>query len=107
MNRERELLERALKVLENRKDEVEDWGAYADEYFQKKWDYKGSITQYDPLIEEIRTFRAAEPEAEPMTEEEIENVFFSRMGFVSGYLEAFTKGFRSAEKHHGIGRSNT
>ena len=48
-------------------------------------------------------YTRSEPARKPMTEEEIENVFFSRMGFVSGYLEAFTKGFRSAEKYHGIG----
>ena len=61
-----ELLRRALEALKDAKEEISDWGAYADHYFQEKWDYKGSITQYDPLIEDIRTYLDSEPEAEPV-----------------------------------------
>ena len=56
MSEERELLERALKGLENRRDEVADWGAYADEYFQKKWGYEYSIAEFDGLMEQIRAY---------------------------------------------------
>jgi hypothetical protein len=56
MTKERELLKRALEALSDAKGEIADWGAYADAYFQKKWDYEGSIKQYGPLIEEIRTY---------------------------------------------------
>ena len=72
MSNATELLRRALEALKDAKEEISDWGAYADHYFQEKWDYKGSITQYDPLIENIRTFLAAEPEAEPVTDEILE-----------------------------------
>lgn len=64
MTKERELLRRALDGLENRRDEIADWGAYASEYFQAKWGYEASIDAYDNLIKEIRAHLAAE-EGEP------------------------------------------
>ena len=60
MTKERELLRRALEGLENRRDEIADWGAYASEYFQTKWGYEASIDAYDNLIIEIRAHLAAE-----------------------------------------------
>jgi hypothetical protein len=52
----RELLERALKGLENRRDEVANWVAYADEYLQKKCGYEYSISEFDGLMEKIRVY---------------------------------------------------
>lgn len=66
MTKERTLLRRALEALKDAKGEMADWGAYADAHFKRKWDYEGSITQYDPLIEELSAYLAAEPEAEPV-----------------------------------------
>ncbi|MGI9573859.1 hypothetical protein ACRYJU_07205 [Alloalcanivorax xenomutans] len=31
---------------------IEEWGAYADEYFQKKWDLAGDIARLKALLQE-------------------------------------------------------
>ena len=36
-------IERLRAALIDAADSVEDWGAYAAEYFQEKWDLKGDI----------------------------------------------------------------
>jgi len=42
-------------------------------------------------------------ESAPMTDEEIEELFYSGIVFEDSYLAAFTEGFKLAEKHHGVG----
>lgn len=61
MTTERELLQRALEGLEDRRYEIEGWGAYADDYFQTKWGLAASITAYDNVITEIRDYLATAP----------------------------------------------
>lgn len=97
----RELLERALKGLENRKDEVADWGAYASEYFQNKWGYEDSIVEFDGLMQEIRAY-LAQPEVkrEALSDEYIKIHIWRRS---EDYGLGFVAGVRFAEKHHGIG----
>lgn len=103
----RELLERALKGLENRKDEVADWGAYASDYFQKKWCYEDSIIEFDGLMEEIRAY-LAQPEVkrEALSDEELLKQW--SVAFQYGHVDraTFIYGVRWAEKMHKIGDSN-
>lgn len=167
-----ELLRRALEALKDAKEEVAEWGAHASPFFREKYDYEGSIKQYDPLIEELALFLASEPEAEPtgyaqkviealyengdpvsidaaellerltenvepeadeptdiltiayqlgyqegkkfrpkparkpLSDEEIADIYYNRIGVVDSYLAAFAEGFRQAEKHHLIGVSD-
>jgi hypothetical protein len=44
-----------------------------------------------------------EPARKPMTEEEIEDIYYGGLLFEDNYLSAFVEGFRQAEKNHGIG----
>lgn len=62
---DKELMQQVLDALEDAKDEIRDWGAYASEYFQAKYDLEASIQQFDKLIEALRS-RLAQPEQEPV-----------------------------------------
>ena len=56
----------------------------------------------EPLFRDIREYLADESEAEPMTEEEINNAYQTHFREKS-YVADFLDGIRFAEKHHGIG----
>jgi hypothetical protein len=43
---------RLRALLKEARDDIEDWGAYADAYFQEKWDLKGTIAKYDSVLNE-------------------------------------------------------
>jgi len=79
----RELLERALALLES--------GLYFSEGRR--------------LLEEEIFAYLAQPEVkrEALSEEEINDIYFSKVALGGTYLTAFKFGFREAEKHHGIG----
>lgn len=47
-----------LQSLKEAKEMVQTWGAYADKYYQKKWDLKGNIEKLQQAI------KAAEEGAE-------------------------------------------
>ena len=47
------LLKKCLAALIEAKEEIQDWGEYASGYFQEKHDLKGSVNQFNALIEEI------------------------------------------------------
>ena len=84
MSNATELLRRALEALKDAKEEISDWGAYSSDYFQKKWDYEGSITQYDPLIEEIRDYLDAPRPFVRLTREELLYLGEEHVGPMSG-----------------------
>lgn len=48
-----DLLKKSLAALIEAKEDIQCWGAYAGEYFQEKHDLKGSVNQFNGLIEEI------------------------------------------------------
>jgi len=47
-------IEEAARMLDEAADEVEFWGAYASEYFQKKWDLEGSIQKFRSYAAKLR-----------------------------------------------------
>ena len=61
---ERELLQQALDALEDQKQAIADWGAYAGDYFKRKYNLDGDIAANDELIESISA-HLAQPPAEP------------------------------------------
>jgi 3-deoxy-D-arabino-heptulosonate 7-phosphate (DAHP) synthase len=44
---ERDRLKAALKEA---RDDIESWGAYADPYFQEKWNLKGALDKYAAIL---------------------------------------------------------
>ena len=42
-------LDKMQKLLSEAANDIADWGAYADEYFQKKHDLAGTVAKYKPL----------------------------------------------------------
>ena len=49
---ERDLTE-AVTTLSEAKLLVADWGEYASEYFQKKWDLKGDVDRIEAVISKL------------------------------------------------------
>lgn len=47
-----------------------------------------------------------ETEIKPLSDVEIADIYYSETEIPEGHLFAFAEGFRQAEKHHGIGRSD-
>lgn len=70
------------------------WWEFVEEEPVDYYDYK-AVYAHPP-----------EPGRKPMTEEEIEDIYYSGLIFVDSYLAAFVKGFRQSEKHHGIGEDD-
>lgn len=54
MNREKELLEKALQALEDNREMIQEWGGYASDYFQEKHKLQDDVCANDGLILEIR-----------------------------------------------------
>jgi hypothetical protein len=50
--KEDEKVKRLSAALWEARGMVESWGAYADEYFQDKWDLKGDLAKLDAAIAE-------------------------------------------------------
>jgi hypothetical protein len=72
------------------------WWEFVEEEPVEYYDYK-AVYVCSPRPEPVR---------KPMTEEEIEDIYYSGITFVNSYLAAFVKGFRQAEKHHKIGQDD-
>ena len=49
-----ETLRLALEALVEARDDVQSWGAYASEYFQKKHDLAGHFHKYEKAITALR-----------------------------------------------------
>ena len=47
------LLKKCLAALIEAKEEIQDWGEYADDFFQEKHDLKDSVNFFNAMIEEI------------------------------------------------------
>jgi hypothetical protein len=43
-------LAEAVKLLREAREDIEDWGAYASQYFQDKHDLKGCLATYDVFL---------------------------------------------------------
>ena len=84
MTKERELLAHAGLIIAKYR-----WNHPEDQGLQR-------------LSQQINEHLEENQQRKPMTEEEIEDIYYSGITFVNSYLAAFVKGFRQAEKHHGI-----
>ena len=51
---DREAMKLALEALVEARDDVQSWGAYASEYFQKKHDLAGHFHKYEKAITALR-----------------------------------------------------
>jgi hypothetical protein len=60
MNIDRKVVEQALRTLEQAKTAIADWGEYADEYYQRKYDLQGDIDEIQAQITALRAALEAE-----------------------------------------------
>ena len=51
---EREANRELLREFAEAVDDIESWGAYASDYFQKKHDLDGTVERYRALIEKVK-----------------------------------------------------
>jgi len=46
--------EELVKALQQARDDLADWGAYAPEYFQEKWGLEDDLNALDVIIADAR-----------------------------------------------------
>lgn len=47
-------LSAAVEALEEAREDVASWGAYASDYFQQKWNLQGDLDRIDATLAEIK-----------------------------------------------------
>jgi len=123
MNKERELLRRALEALHGcsvsdafnlraeirtclaSKPESDKPVAWVDVKETDQGPYEFHGIKLLPIGKHNLYTRPA-PERKPLSDEGIADIYYSGIVFEDNYLAAFTKGFRQAEKYHDIGRND-
>lgn len=59
---ERTVSDRLLEALKDARIDIEEWGAYAGDYFQEKWGLQEDLSRYDRLIAAVEALRKEKPE---------------------------------------------
>lgn len=59
---ERAVSDRLLEALKDARIDIEEWGAYAGDYFQEKWGLQEDLSRYDRLIAAVEAMRKEKPE---------------------------------------------
>jgi hypothetical protein len=74
MPNHRELAERLCSDLQEARDTVADWAAYASDYFQQKHHLAGELARIDRQIESARAALAAEQQGP--SDDDLRGIFY-------------------------------